>query len=145
MQGKCNIDLSFCLADNGFSLDELVFRLGELFEKKAFNQLLRLILMLVQEVLISRIFAGGKVPFECCDKQDFKKVKESEKDEIEKRMDQAGDVLGRLIAYLDNQGYDKAATYIAGARKSMFGYVIRWLKFGMICPRASLHTCIFLI
>jgi hypothetical protein len=377
MQGKCNLDLSFCLADNGFSLDELVFRLGELFEKKAFNELLRLILMLVQEVLISRIFTGKKVPFECCDKQDFKlngsykrrirtslgevnlkfqrvackscgvdivilkdflnikqyqtksneleeivvnaisetsyrravksigdhkliklshhtahnwvmqtdcaeinlskevigsigptqvvadgtgfkgravngkarkgdlkvvvgvntagevfplgswtdttwkevntrwkeqeikfpegsilvadgepgladafseqveleqrchwhvvrdlyhcmhhdgaplsktkylqkglagvlaielpeedfkKVTESEKDEIEKKMDEADDVLGRLIVYLGNQGYDRAATYIAGARKSMFGYVRRWLKFGIICPRAS--------
>jgi len=72
MQGKCNIDLSFCLADNGFSLDELVFRLGELFEKKAFNELLRLILMLVQEVLIYRIFSGKSIPFECCGKQDFK-------------------------------------------------------------------------
>lgn len=377
MQGKCNLDLSFCLADNGFSLDELVFRLGELFEKKAFNELLRLILMLVQEVLIYRMFSGKKLPFECCGKQDFKlngsykrrirtslgevtlkffriacktcgkdivvlkeflnlknyqtktneleeiivnavsetsyrravksigehkliklshhtahnwvmqtdcdeiklskdvigsigptqvvadgtgfkaqavngkagkgdlkvvvgvnkagevfplgawtdtnwkeinkqwkeqeikfpegsilvadgepgladafseqveleqrchwhvvrdlyhcmhhdgaplsktkylqkglagvlaielpegdfkKVEESEKDEIEKRMDEADAVLGRLIAYLENQGYSRAARYIAGARKSMFSYVRRWLKLGIICPRAS--------
>jgi hypothetical protein len=72
MQGKCNLDLSFCLADNGFSLDELVFRLGELFEKKAFNELLRLILLLVQEVLINRLFSGKDLPFTCCNKQDFK-------------------------------------------------------------------------
>jgi hypothetical protein len=36
MQEKCNLDLMFCLADNGFSLDELVFKLGKLFEKKVF-------------------------------------------------------------------------------------------------------------
>ena len=72
MQGKCNLDLSFCLASDGFSLDELVFRLGELFEKKAFNELLRLILMLVQEVLIRRMFSGKKLPFDCCENQDFK-------------------------------------------------------------------------
>jgi hypothetical protein len=34
MQGKCNLDLSFCLTDDGYSLYELVFKLGELFEKK---------------------------------------------------------------------------------------------------------------
>lgn len=72
MQGKSNLDLSFCLADNGFSLDELVFRLGELFEKKAFNELLRLILLLVQEVLINRLFSGKELPFTCCRKQEFK-------------------------------------------------------------------------
>ena len=64
MQGKCNLDLSFCLSDNGFSLDELVFKLGDLFEKKAFSELLRLILMLTQEVL--------QHPFSCCGKSDFK-------------------------------------------------------------------------
>ena len=72
MQGKCNLDLSFCLADNGFSLDELVFRLGTLFEEKAFNELLKLILNLVQEVLVQRLFSGKDIPFECCGKYDFK-------------------------------------------------------------------------
>jgi len=72
MQGKCNLDLSFCLADDGFSLDELVFKLGELFEKKAFNELLRLILMLTQEVLLNRIYHKKNPPFSCCGKSDFK-------------------------------------------------------------------------
>ena len=36
MQGKINLDLSFRLADNGFSLDELVMKLGELFENKGY-------------------------------------------------------------------------------------------------------------
>ena len=72
MQGKCNLDLSFCLSKNGFSLDELVFKLGELFEKKAFSELLRLILMLVQEVLYHRIYHGKDHPFSCCSSSDFK-------------------------------------------------------------------------
>ena len=72
MQCKYNLDLSFCLADEGFSLDELVFRLGELFEKKSFSELLRLILMLVQEVLLNRLFHGKDFPFKCCGKSDFK-------------------------------------------------------------------------
>ena len=73
MQGKCNLDLSFCLSDNGFSLDELVFKLGDLFEKKAFNEILRLILMLVQETLLSRIHEKKSHPFSCCGKSDFKR------------------------------------------------------------------------
>ncbi len=72
MQGKCNLDLSFCLSKNGFSLDELVFKLGELFEKKAFSELLRLILTLVQEVLYYRIYHGKVHPFSCCGSSDFK-------------------------------------------------------------------------
>lgn len=72
MQGKVNLDLSFCLANDGFSLDELVFKLGELFEKKAFSELLRLILMLVQEVLVMRMYSGEKLPFDCCSNPSFK-------------------------------------------------------------------------
>ena len=45
--------------------------------------------------------------------------------------------MGKLINFLNKQGYNKAATYIAGARKSMFSYVRRWLRLGIICPRAS--------
>ncbi len=69
--------------------------------------------------------------------EDFNKVSESEKDDIEEKMELADEALGRLIKYLNRKGYYKAATYISGARKSMFGYVRRWLKYGVICPRAS--------
>jgi hypothetical protein len=69
--------------------------------------------------------------------EDFCKVSESEKDDIEEKMELADEALGRLIRYLNAKGYYKAATYISGARKSMFGYVRRWLKYGVICPRAS--------
>ena len=51
IQSKITSDLSFCLAENGFSLDELVFKLKEFFENKTFSELLQLILQLVQECL----------------------------------------------------------------------------------------------
>jgi len=69
--------------------------------------------------------------------EDFRKVSETEKDDIEEKMELADEALGRLIRYLNVKGYYKAATYISGARKSMFGYVRRWLQYGVICPRAS--------
>ena len=66
MQGKCSMDLSFCLAEEGFSLDELVMKLADVYERKAFAELLRLILQLTQEVLMHRIFAG-KSKMKCCE------------------------------------------------------------------------------
>lgn len=71
MQGKITSDLSFCLAENGFSLDELVFKLKELFENKAFSELLRLILQLVQECLMQRMFAGKTLAVKCCNESNF--------------------------------------------------------------------------
>ena len=66
MQGKISMDLSFCLSENGFSLDELIEKLADVFERKAFPELLRLILQLIQEVLMSRIFAN-KEAMHCCE------------------------------------------------------------------------------
>lgn len=56
MQGKINMVLSFCQSEQGFSLDELVVKLGDMFERKAFSELLKMILQLVQEILMYRIF-----------------------------------------------------------------------------------------
>lgn len=70
-------------------------------------------------------------------KEDFQQVSEIEKDEIEERMERAEDVIGKLTQYLSSKGYHKAAEYLNNARTSMFGYVRRWLKLGLICPRAS--------
>jgi hypothetical protein len=66
MQGKIISDLSFCLSENGLSLDELVIKLLEAFERKALVEILRLILMLVQEVLIYRISRNKSEIFTCC-------------------------------------------------------------------------------
>jgi len=66
IQEKINLDLSFCLADNGFSLDELLVKLGELFENRGYSEVLKLILQLVKEILIWRISNGKEQPVKCC-------------------------------------------------------------------------------
>ena len=37
MRNKFNIEMSICQAENGFSLDELVKKLSDAFENKAFS------------------------------------------------------------------------------------------------------------
>lgn len=44
MQGKISMDLSFCQSEQGFSWDELVLKLADVYERKAFAELLKLIL-----------------------------------------------------------------------------------------------------
>ena len=43
----------------------------------------------------------------------------------------------QLIGYVDGSGCTTAATYIRRAKIGMFGYIRRWLKWGLISPRAS--------
>lgn len=50
MQGKISMDLSFCQSEEGFSLDELVSKLADVYERKAFSELLKMILQMVQEI-----------------------------------------------------------------------------------------------
>ena len=66
MQGKISMELSFCQAETGFSLDELVEKLADVFERKAFAELLKMILQLVQEILMCRIFSGKVDAMKCC-------------------------------------------------------------------------------
>ena len=67
MQGKISMDLSFCQSENGFSLDELVIKLADVYERKAFAELLKMILQMVQEILMYRIFHGKTDEMKCCD------------------------------------------------------------------------------
>ena len=69
--------------------------------------------------------------------EDFKKVSEQKKSDIEERMENTERVIDKLIGYLNGRGYGVAATYIRRAKQGMFGYVRRWLKWGIIAPRAS--------
>ena len=69
--------------------------------------------------------------------EDFNSVSEQEKDEIEEKMEQTESIIDKLINYLHSKRYSKAATYLENAKRAMFGYVRRWLKTGLICPRAS--------
>jgi len=69
--------------------------------------------------------------------EDFKYVSEKEKDDIEERMEKTELAIEQLIGYFEGHGYDTAATYMRRAKIGMFGYVRRWLKWGLISPRAS--------
>lgn len=69
--------------------------------------------------------------------EDFQDVSENIKDEIEERMETAEGEIKRLIIYLEDQGFSQAANYLQNSLRGMFGYVRRWLKLGIVCPRAS--------
>ena len=56
MCNKNTMEMSICQAENGFSLDELVKKLADAFENKAFAEILKMNLQLTQEVLMYRIF-----------------------------------------------------------------------------------------
>lgn len=71
MQHKVTSSLFVCLSENGFSLDELVYRMKDLYEKNAFGELLRHILLLVEEFLRLKVMQGKSVPARCecgCDR-----------------------------------------------------------------------------
>ena len=52
-------------------------------------------------------------------------------------METAEGEIKRLIIYLEDQGFSQAANYLQNSLRGMFGYVRRWLKLGIVCPRAS--------
>jgi len=60
------MDLSVCQSEDGFSLDELAVKLADVFERKAFSELLKVILQLGQAILMYRIFQGKKA-MKCCE------------------------------------------------------------------------------
>lgn len=70
-------------------------------------------------------------------REDFQAVPESQKDEIEERMEKADAQVLDLVRHLSEKGFEKAAQYVERSRRHLFSYVRRWLKFGILCPRAS--------
>lgn len=68
---------------------------------------------------------------------DFQKVNDEDKAALWKRMSSAEHEVLQLIAELEGRGYAAAATYLRRAREGMFGYVRRWLKWGLVSPKAS--------
>ena len=65
MRDKITMEMSICQSENGFSLDELVKKLADSYEKKAFADILKMNLQLTQEVLMYRIF-NDKSNMQCC-------------------------------------------------------------------------------
>jgi hypothetical protein len=70
MQPSLQIEVAACLAEDGFSLDELVIKIRELFETEGMAGLIGLILRLTDELICRRLVNGetfGK-PLCCCEK-----------------------------------------------------------------------------
>ena len=70
-------------------------------------------------------------------KEDFQKVNEEDRKSLENRMTEAEGKVQGLIDELAARGYQKAADYLYKAKLGMFGYVRRWLRWGLVSPRAS--------
>ena len=57
MQQKIDMDLLICNSEDEISLDEIVRALSSAYENKAFSELLKLILSMIQEIIIGRILS----------------------------------------------------------------------------------------
>ncbi len=84
----------------------------------------------IKQDLISMI--GIEIP-----QTDFQQVSSQERQEIEARLQQAKADLQQLHDYLVSKGYDEAAGYVNRGGKNIFTYLERWLRTGLITPRAS--------
>ena len=61
MRDKIIMEMSICQSENGFSLEELVKKVADSYEKKVFANILKMNLQLSQVVLIN-----GKSNMQCC-------------------------------------------------------------------------------
>ena len=69
--------------------------------------------------------------------EDFKKVSAQEKQDITERLKKARSEINSLYNYLMGQGYEEAAGYVKRGGKNIFTYLERWLRTGLITPRAA--------
>ncbi|KXB05181.1 hypothetical protein AKJ51_05270 [candidate division MSBL1 archaeon SCGC-AAA382A20] len=69
--------------------------------------------------------------------EDFDKVSEEDKENINGEVEKAENDILHLISTLKEKGYEAAASYVERASKSMFSYVHRWLRTGIVTPRVS--------
>ena len=65
MQFHIVSSLGVCLSGKGFSLDELIYRLDELFKDKAFPEIIAGILMVFDEWLKILVMRKARLPFSC--------------------------------------------------------------------------------
>jgi len=70
--------------------------------------------------------------------EDFEMVNDSDKTALNDAVSCAERDVRRLIGKLLDKGYEMAADYLIRASKSMFSYVRRWLKTGIVTPRVSM-------
>ena len=65
MQFHIVSSLGVCLSEKGFSLDELIYRLDDLFKNKAFPEIIAGILMIFDEWLKVLVMKKARLPFSC--------------------------------------------------------------------------------
>ena len=65
MQFNIVSSLGVCLSEKGFSLDELIYRLDDLFKDKAFPEIIAGILMIFDEWLKVLVMKKSRLPFSC--------------------------------------------------------------------------------
>ena len=63
MQFNIVSSLGVCLSEKGFSLDELIYRLDDLFKNKAFPEIIAGILMIFDEWLKVLVMKKARLPF----------------------------------------------------------------------------------
>lgn len=68
---------------------------------------------------------------------DLEKVKPEEREALRQRVKTAEEQLDKLVRTLREQGYQRAANYIADAQGKLFRYVEFWLETGVVCPRTT--------
>lgn len=70
-------------------------------------------------------------------KEDIEKVSLADRDDLQRAVGGAERDIRKLIGTLQDKGYVRAADYLIRASTSMFTYVRRWLKTGIVTPRVS--------
>lgn len=69
--------------------------------------------------------------------EDIEFVRESEKDELRRRIQKAEEEIEALRKEFESQGYEKAATYLENTRDRLFNHLHLWLETGLIAPRTA--------
>ena len=69
--------------------------------------------------------------------EDFKNVSDQERQEIMGKLERAKKDMNDLYNYLQSKGYAEAAGYVNRGGKNIFTYLDRWLRTGLITPRAA--------
>ena len=65
MQYNMTTSFLVCLSENGFGLDELIYRLEDLANIKAFSELLQCVLHMVNENLLLKVMLNQALPKKC--------------------------------------------------------------------------------
>ena len=67
MQQKISMDLVICNSEDKISLDEIVQSVSSAYENRAFAELVKLILCMIQEIVIGRILSKSSAAPVCCE------------------------------------------------------------------------------